>query len=131
MAFLVVLESLSPIERAAYLLRRVFDHGYDEIAAILEVSRQGCNDQRVVVHDEDPAAVDRRRGWRKRLRPASIGDDRVFRQHDRETRAEPGFRGDEYPHAEQLGVAACDRKPEPEAVVGAIGAPPASRRHAL
>ena len=32
MAFLVVLESLSPVERAAYLLRRVFDYGYGEIA---------------------------------------------------------------------------------------------------
>src|SRR5690348_13845516 len=27
-------ESLAPVERAAYLLRRVFDYGYDEIARI-------------------------------------------------------------------------------------------------
>ena len=32
MAFLVLLESLSPVERAVFLLREVFDYGYDEIA---------------------------------------------------------------------------------------------------
>src|SRR4051812_16516020 len=42
LAFLVVLESLSAVERAAYLLRRVFDYGYDEIAAILERSEPAC-----------------------------------------------------------------------------------------
>jgi RNA polymerase sigma-70 factor (ECF subfamily) len=35
MAFLVLLESLSPIERAVFLLRDVFDYGYDEIAGIV------------------------------------------------------------------------------------------------
>src|SRR3954471_12502071 len=42
LAFLVVLESLSAVERAAYLLRRVFDHGYDEIARILGRSEPAC-----------------------------------------------------------------------------------------
>lgn len=42
LAFLVVLESLSPTERAAYLLRRVFDYGYDEIAAILGKGEPAC-----------------------------------------------------------------------------------------
>jgi RNA polymerase sigma-70 factor (ECF subfamily) len=42
LAFLVVLESLSPPERAAYLLRRAFDYGYDEIAAILGKSEPAC-----------------------------------------------------------------------------------------
>ncbi len=42
LAFLVVLESLSPVERAAYLLRRVFDYEYDEIATILEKSEPNC-----------------------------------------------------------------------------------------
>ena len=32
MAFLVLLESLSPVERAVFLLREVFDYPYDEIA---------------------------------------------------------------------------------------------------
>lgn len=35
MAFLVMLERLGPEERAAFLLREVFDSGYDEIARVL------------------------------------------------------------------------------------------------
>ena len=36
MAFLVLLETLSPTERAAYLLREVFGYGFDEIADLLD-----------------------------------------------------------------------------------------------
>ena len=36
LAFLVLLESLSPLERAAYLLHEVFDYSHPEIARILE-----------------------------------------------------------------------------------------------
>jgi RNA polymerase sigma-70 factor, ECF subfamily len=42
MAFLVLLESLSPVERAVFLLREVFDYGYDEIAAVVEKSEENC-----------------------------------------------------------------------------------------
>jgi RNA polymerase sigma-70 factor, ECF subfamily len=42
MAVLVVLESLSPVERAAYLLRRVFDYGYDEIGEVLGKNEPAC-----------------------------------------------------------------------------------------
>ena len=42
LALLVVLESLSPVERAAYLLRRIFDYDYDEIATILGKSEANC-----------------------------------------------------------------------------------------
>jgi RNA polymerase sigma-70 factor, ECF subfamily len=38
MAFLVVLESLSPVERAVFLLREVFDYPYEEIAPIVDRS---------------------------------------------------------------------------------------------
>jgi RNA polymerase sigma-70 factor (ECF subfamily) len=38
LAFLVLLESLSPEQRAVLLLRDVFDYGYGEIAAILDKS---------------------------------------------------------------------------------------------
>lgn len=41
-AFLVVLENLSPLERAAYLLRKVFDYEYTEIGEILEQSVANC-----------------------------------------------------------------------------------------
>jgi RNA polymerase sigma-70 factor (TIGR02957 family) len=39
LAFLVLLESLSPEQRAALLLRDVFDYGYEEIAAIVGTSQ--------------------------------------------------------------------------------------------
>ncbi len=35
MAFLLLLERLSPVERAVFLLHDVFDYGYDEVAAIV------------------------------------------------------------------------------------------------
>jgi RNA polymerase sigma-70 factor, ECF subfamily len=38
MAVLVVLETLTPLERAVFVLREVFGYGYDEIAASLERS---------------------------------------------------------------------------------------------
>jgi RNA polymerase sigma-70 factor (ECF subfamily) len=42
MALLMILEGLSPTERAAYLLRQVFDYPYDEIAEILGKSEPAC-----------------------------------------------------------------------------------------
>ena len=41
-AFLVLLESLSPEQRAAYLLREVFDEPYDRIAEIVGTSEQNA-----------------------------------------------------------------------------------------
>jgi len=42
LAFLVLLESLSPEQRAVLLLRDVFDYGYDEIAAIIGKSEDNA-----------------------------------------------------------------------------------------
>ncbi|HZQ65048.1 MAG TPA: RNA polymerase sigma-70 factor [Gaiellaceae bacterium] len=42
MAFLLVLERLSPVERAAFLLHDVFDFGYGEIAAMIRKSEDNC-----------------------------------------------------------------------------------------
>jgi hypothetical protein len=42
LAFLVVLESLSPEQRAAFLLREVFDEPYDRIAEIIGTSEQNA-----------------------------------------------------------------------------------------
>jgi RNA polymerase sigma-70 factor (ECF subfamily) len=42
LAFLVLLESLSPTERAVFLLRQVFDYDYAEIAAIVGKSEANC-----------------------------------------------------------------------------------------
>ena len=42
LAFLLLLQTLSPVERAIFLLREVFDYGYDEIAAIVQKSEENC-----------------------------------------------------------------------------------------
>jgi RNA polymerase sigma-70 factor, ECF subfamily len=42
MAFLVLLESLTPVERAVFLLREVFDYEYEEIAAVVGKSEENC-----------------------------------------------------------------------------------------
>src|ERR687891_204338 len=42
LAFLVLLESLGPVERAVFLLREVFEYGYDEIAAVVGRSEDNC-----------------------------------------------------------------------------------------
>jgi RNA polymerase sigma-70 factor, ECF subfamily len=42
MAFLVLLETLSPVERAVFLLREVFDYEYDEIARIVGKGEANC-----------------------------------------------------------------------------------------
>jgi RNA polymerase sigma-70 factor (ECF subfamily) len=42
MAFLVLLERLSPVERAVFLLRDVFDFGFDEIAGIVGKTEANC-----------------------------------------------------------------------------------------
>jgi RNA polymerase sigma-70 factor (ECF subfamily) len=59
-AFMVLLERLGPEERAAFLLREVFDSGYPDIARILGRSEAAC---RQIVH----RARDRVRGERKRF----------------------------------------------------------------
>jgi RNA polymerase sigma-70 factor, ECF subfamily len=42
MAVLVLLESLTPVERAVFVLREAFDYGYDEIAEIVGKSEANC-----------------------------------------------------------------------------------------
>src|ERR1700733_6589347 len=42
MAFLVMLERLTPVERAVFLLREVSEYGYSEIAAILSQNEASC-----------------------------------------------------------------------------------------
>lgn len=60
MAFLVMLERLAPEERAAFLLREVFEVGYQEIAGVLDRSEAAC---RQLVH----RARERVRGDRARF----------------------------------------------------------------
>src|SRR5215813_8331139 len=42
LAFLALLQRLSPVERAVFLLREVFDYGYDEIHTIVQKSEENC-----------------------------------------------------------------------------------------
>jgi RNA polymerase sigma-70 factor, ECF subfamily len=42
LAFLHLLEKLSPVERAVFLLREVFDYPYDEVAAVVGKSPDNC-----------------------------------------------------------------------------------------
>jgi RNA polymerase sigma-70 factor (ECF subfamily) len=42
LAFLVLLERLTPVERAVFLLREVFDYDYGEIAVILGKNEDNC-----------------------------------------------------------------------------------------
>ena len=42
LAFLTLLERLSPVERAAFLLREVFDYPYDEIAGVIDRSEDNA-----------------------------------------------------------------------------------------
>src|SRR5262249_26471596 len=42
LAFLVLLEQLTPLERAVFLLREVFDYSYAEIATIVEKDEVAC-----------------------------------------------------------------------------------------
>ena len=42
MAFLVLLEALSPVERAVFMLREVFGYGYPDVAAITGKTEVNC-----------------------------------------------------------------------------------------
>ena len=73
LAFLLLLERLSPIERAVFLLRQVFDYDYVEIAAIVGKSAENC---RQVMHRA-------RRHLPARSTPAPVphaGQQQIFTQ---------------------------------------------------
>jgi RNA polymerase sigma-70 factor (ECF subfamily) len=84
MAFLVLLERLAPEERAAFLLRDVFDAGYDEIATVLGKSeaaaRQIIHRARQRVHESRPrftAPPDAKERLFHRFLAAIENDDRT------------------------------------------------------
>ena len=82
MAFLLVLERLSPIERAAFLLHDVFGYGHDEIATIVETTpanaRQIASRARRRVQAErprfDPSPEERERLAERFFAAVSEGD---------------------------------------------------------
>jgi RNA polymerase sigma-70 factor (TIGR02957 family) len=66
MAFLVLLESLTPVERAVFLLREVFDYGYDQIATIVGKSEDNCRQIAVRARQQVDAKRPRFEASRKR-----------------------------------------------------------------
>jgi RNA polymerase sigma-70 factor (ECF subfamily) len=66
MAFLVLLESLTPVERAVFLLREVFEYGYDEIATVVGKSEDNCRQIAVRARRQIEAKKPRFEASRKR-----------------------------------------------------------------
>jgi RNA polymerase sigma-70 factor, ECF subfamily len=66
MAFLVLLESLTPVERAVFLLREVFDYGYEEIAKVVGKSEDNCRQIAVRARRQIEAKKPRFEASRKR-----------------------------------------------------------------
>jgi RNA polymerase sigma-70 factor, ECF subfamily len=66
MAFLVLLESLTPVERAVFLLREVFDYGYDEIARVVGKTEDNCRQIAVRARQQVDAKRPRFEASRKR-----------------------------------------------------------------
>ena len=66
MAFLILLESLTPVERAVFLLREVFDYGYDEIAGVVGKSEENCRQIAVRARRQVEAKKPRFEASRKR-----------------------------------------------------------------
>lgn len=71
LAFLVLLESLTPLERAAYLLHEVFDYSHAEVAGILDKSEPSC---RQLVH----RAREQIRARRPRFAPSKEAHARIL-----------------------------------------------------
>jgi RNA polymerase sigma-70 factor (ECF subfamily) len=73
MAFLVLLESLTPVERAAFLLHEVFDYNYTEIAGMIGKTEASC---RQMVHRAKERIATRRR----RFEPSPQETERITSQ---------------------------------------------------
>lgn len=73
MAFLVLLERLSPLERAVFLLREVFEHDFAEVAELLGRSEAACRQlfHRARAHVQ---------AGRTRFQPAEAAHERLTRE---------------------------------------------------
>src|SRR3954462_7025491 len=76
LAFMVLLETLSPEERAVFLLREVFDYEYEEIAGMLETTSANC---RQLFHRAKGRIVERKRRVRAEAMPTRPLLDRFVR----------------------------------------------------
>jgi RNA polymerase sigma-70 factor, ECF subfamily len=73
MAFLLLLERLTPVERAAFLLHDVFGYGYDELVRIVDKSEATC---RQIVHRARTHIAENR----PRFDPAPEQHERLLRE---------------------------------------------------
>jgi RNA polymerase sigma-70 factor (ECF subfamily) len=76
MAFLLLLERLSPVERAVFLLHDVFDYGYDEVADIVGKNEDNCRQLAVRARrhvDEHKPRFEASRQQRERLAARFFG----------------------------------------------------------
>jgi RNA polymerase sigma-70 factor (ECF subfamily) len=84
LAFMILLETLSPEERAVFLLREVFDYEYDEIAAMLQTTSGNC---RQLFHRAKARIAERKPRFRAALeekRPLVERFVRAFREGSEE-----------------------------------------------
>jgi RNA polymerase sigma-70 factor (ECF subfamily) len=82
LAFMVLLETLSPEERAVFLLREVFDYEYDEIAGMLDTTPANC---RQLFHRAKKRIAEGKpkfRGAAEQKRPLVARFVRAFRDGD-------------------------------------------------
>ena len=70
MAFLVLLEALSPVERAVFMLREVFGYGYPDVARITGKTEVNCRQIFARARQRLAAGGARRAGARQRAAPA-------------------------------------------------------------
>ena len=76
MAFLVLLEALSPVERAVFMLREVFGYGYPDVAGAVGKTEVNCRQ----IFARRPAAHRRREaGARQRAGTGAAGGRRGTR----------------------------------------------------
>ncbi|MEP7292377.1 MAG: RNA polymerase sigma-70 factor [Chloroflexota bacterium] len=82
MAFLILLESLTPVERAVFLLREVFDYDYHEIAEIVGKEEAACRQSfhRAKAHIAEhrprfPASQDEHQHMLESFMQACLGGD--------------------------------------------------------
>lgn len=82
LAFLLLLERLTPVERAVFVLREVFDYQYSEIASIVDQSEPNCRQilsrARQHLKDERPrfdASLKEREELLRRFSDASLRGD--------------------------------------------------------
>jgi RNA polymerase sigma-70 factor, ECF subfamily len=73
MAFLLLLERLTPVERAAFLLHDVFGYGYEELARVLNKSESSC---RQIVHRARQHVTENR----PRFKPAPEQHERLLHE---------------------------------------------------